>query len=75
MAAFLSVAPGYINNPDAVNPDLCEYCQFRTGAEFLNTLEWNIDNRWRYFGILCGYLAFDVILCLVFVYVFRKQNR
>jgi ATP-binding cassette subfamily G (WHITE) protein 2 (SNQ2) len=72
--SFLSYATGYINNPNAVD-QLCEYCSFKTGNEFLNTLEWDIKYRWRDFGILVGYLAFNLILTVIFVWVFRKQWR
>jgi ABC-type multidrug transport system ATPase subunit len=74
---FLSYATGYIANPDSLGTanDLCGYCQFSTGTQFLQTLEWDIKYRWRDFGILVGYLAFNVILCLIFVYLFRKQWR
>lgn len=72
--AGIPPAPGYINNPDAVNT-LCEYCSFRSGKEFLNTLEWDISYRWRDFGILIGYLVFNVLLSVIFVWVFRKQWR
>jgi len=75
MQAFLDTAPGYIANPNATGNTLCEYCQYSTGTEFLDTLEWHIDNRWRDFGILIGYLLFNVLLCLVFVYIFRRQWR
>lgn len=71
---FLQVAPGYINNMDAVN-ELCEYCQYSTGNEYLATLEWDVSYRWRDFGILIGYLVFNLFICVVFVYLFRKQSR
>eukprot|EP00026_Physarum_polycephalum_P005669 Phypoly_transcript_05704.p1 GENE.Phypoly_transcript_05704~~Phypoly_transcript_05704.p1 ORF type:complete len:595 (+),score=118.57 Phypoly_transcript_05704:2-1786(+) len=74
-ADFLTYAPGYINNPDAMNPTLCEYCQFRSGNQFLNTLEWSVDYRWRDFGIMFGYLAFNLIVSVIFVWLFRKQWR
>lgn len=76
-AAFLSYpgVTGYIGNPNATGSELCKYCQFSTGNEFLNTLEWSESHRWRDFGILAGYLAFNVIICLFFVWLFRKQWR
>ena len=41
MRPFLSLNPGYLNNPAAV--DSCEYCPYSTGADFLKTL--NISRR------------------------------
>lgn len=74
VADFLSKAPGYINNPNDVN-GLCEYCSFSSGKQFLNTLEWSIDHRWRDFGILFGYLGFNLLISVIFVWLFRKQWR
>jgi ATP-binding cassette subfamily G (WHITE) protein 2 (SNQ2) len=73
---FLTYATGYINNPLATSPDLCEYCEFKTGREYLaSVLDWHVDNRWRDFGLLVGYWMFNVCLGVVFVYLFRKQRR
>lgn len=73
---FLNLAGvGYINNGNATGNTLCEYCSFATGKQFLETLEWSIDYRWRDFGILLGYLGFNVLICLYFVWLFRKQWR
>jgi len=73
-ASFLTSAPGYVANPNATG-ELCDYCSYATGNQFLATLEWDISHRWRDFGILIGYLVFNLGLSVVFVYVFRKQWR
>jgi len=72
-AAFLSTATGYVVDPtDTVS---CSYCQYSSGEEFYNTLEWSYDHRWRNFGIMWGYWAFNIFVGALFVYLFRKQSR
>lgn len=72
---FLSYSSGYINNPETMNPEFCEYCLYKSGNEFLDTLDWTVDHRWRNFGIIVGYLLFNLILSTILVYLFRKQKR
>lgn len=36
MSAFLSEAPGYLNNPNATSD--CEYCVISKGSDYLNAL-------------------------------------
>jgi ABC-type multidrug transport system ATPase subunit/ABC-type multidrug transport system permease subunit len=74
-AFFQSGATGYLNNPEATGNTLCEYCQYKSGAEFLATIDYSVDHRWRDFGLLWAYLAFNIIVCIVFVHIFRKQSR
>ncbi|OZJ03620.1 hypothetical protein BZG36_03735 [Bifiguratus adelaidae] len=71
--AYLSAAPGYLKDPNAT--DQCQYCQYSTGADFLNNLEWSLSNRWRDFGLLWAYYAFNVCVFILFVYINRKQRR
>jgi len=72
-AAFLDVATGYINNPDATA--LCEYCTFATGPEFYEQNGWSYDNRWRNFGILAAFFLFNVIVSSMLIWLFRKGKR
>ncbi|KAG2208507.1 hypothetical protein INT47_010203 [Mucor saturninus] len=69
-------APGYIDNPQAVAPDMCGYCTFNSGPEFYESrFGWSADHKWRNFGILCGFFAFNVIVFLGLVYARRKPMR
>jgi ATP-binding cassette subfamily G (WHITE) protein 2 (SNQ2) len=73
--AFLTYAAGYINNPSASGDELCEYCEYSSGDEYLSSLGWSVDHRWRDFGILACYWIFNMFLGVVFVHIFRKQRR
>ncbi|KAI8354178.1 ABC-2 type transporter-domain-containing protein [Blakeslea trispora] len=69
-------APGYIANPDAVSPEMCGYCSYNSGSEFVATrYGWTADHKWRNFGILCAYFIFNVFLFVGLVYLFRKPRR
>jgi ABC-type multidrug transport system permease subunit len=73
---FTYGAPGYIANPDAMQPDMCGYCTFNSGKEFYYTrFGWDEAHKWRNFGILIAYFAFNCIVFLMFVYLRRKPRR
>ncbi|ORX75152.1 ABC transporter G family protein [Basidiobolus meristosporus CBS 931.73] len=72
-AAWLNTTTGYLRNPLAT--DVCEYCQYSSGSEFLLNFEWTISHRWRNFGILWGYFVFNVLVFILFVWINRKPKR
>ncbi|KAI8969248.1 ABC-2 type transporter-domain-containing protein [Mycotypha africana] len=73
---FASGATGYIANPDAMQPEQCGYCTFKSGPEFYETtIGWNAANKWRNFGILIAYAVFNVIVFITLVYLRRKPRR
>jgi ABC-type multidrug transport system permease subunit len=75
MTPFFTYGTGYIDNPSATGDELCKYCLYKSGDEFLGTLGWTVNHRWRNFGILLCYLAFTVGVVMILVKVFRKQRR
>ncbi|CEP18981.1 hypothetical protein [Parasitella parasitica] len=65
---------GYIANPNST--DYCDYCQYSIGNDYYETnIGWSFSNRWRNFGLLWLYTAFNILLFVIFVYLFRKQKR
>ncbi|ORX44963.1 hypothetical protein DM01DRAFT_1340270 [Hesseltinella vesiculosa] len=77
-AAFFATpgATGYLDNPQAVQPEQCGYCLYNTGDEFYETIyEWSGADKWRNFGILLCYLAFNIFLVIGLVYLRRKPRR
>ncbi|CAO3625872.1 unnamed protein product [Mucor fragilis] len=65
---------GYIGNPNGT--DYCDYCQYSIGNDYYETnIGWSFSNRWRNFGLLWLFTAFNILLFVVFVYLFRKQKR
>ncbi|KAI9278568.1 ABC-2 type transporter-domain-containing protein [Phascolomyces articulosus] len=65
---------GYIDNPEATSQ--CNYCQFSSGKEYYTTMfQWSEKHRWRNFGILICYFAFNTMVFQLLVYLTRKPRR
>ncbi|KAF9428716.1 hypothetical protein BGZ94_001367 [Podila epigama] len=72
-AEFLKTASGYINNMNAT--ENCEYCQYSKGQDFYAGLSMDFENRWRNIGIMCIYLAFNIIVVLAAVRYLKWNKR
>lgn len=71
---FAMGATGYIDNPDDTSN--CRYCSYSSGKEYYTTIYgWDAAHKWRNFGIIICYFAFNVMVFLVLVYVKRKGRR
>lgn len=59
MDGFISKMGGYVTDPNATSA--CGFCSVRTTDQFLNSA-FNIfyENHWRNFGIMMGYIVFNV---------------
>ncbi|EKM53332.1 uncharacterized protein PHACADRAFT_259626 [Phanerochaete carnosa HHB-10118-sp] len=67
---FISNAGGYITNPDA--SEACLYCSFRTTDQFLlNSFNIEWGHRWRNFGFMFAFIAFNIFAIYAFTYIFR----
>lgn len=73
LGRFVASSTGFITNPDAVGAD-CGYCQYGNGSEYLTTVEASFDDRWRNFGILFAYVAFNLFCTYAFNYIFRLAD-
>ncbi|KAI9487865.1 MAG: ABC-2 type transporter-domain-containing protein [Benjaminiella poitrasii] len=73
---FAQGAFGYIANPDAVQPEQCGYCTYKSGAEFYEgNMGWSAANKWRNFGILFAFFIFNIIVFIILVFLKRKPRR
>lgn len=63
MATYIQNSGGYLQDPSA--SDLCSFCPFRTTDEYL-AASFNISysHRWRNFGFMFAFIAFNVSLFL-----------
>ncbi|KAF9052029.1 pleiotropic drug resistance ABC transporter [Panaeolus papilionaceus] len=70
MDGFISKMGGYVTDPNATSA--CGFCSVRTTDQFLNSA-FNIfyENHWRNFGIMMGYIVFNVGLVFAMTYIFR----
>ena len=59
MDSFISLAGGYLPNPDATSN--CQYCEFSSTDAFLET-SFNIfySHHWRDMGIFAAFICFNV---------------
>ncbi|MBW0485660.1 hypothetical protein O181_025375 [Austropuccinia psidii MF-1] len=60
---FLTQAGGYLLNPESTS--ICQYCQFRVGDEYLQSLELDFNKRWRNWGILFIFIIHNLVLLIV----------
>ncbi|PRP74981.1 hypothetical protein PROFUN_07374 [Planoprotostelium fungivorum] len=72
-AEFLSISPGYVNNPTST--ENCGYCTYEKGSDFYDSIPMSAEHRWRDFGIFSVYWVFNVFLIVLFVYLARKPSR
>ncbi|KAI8968505.1 ABC-2 type transporter-domain-containing protein [Mycotypha africana] len=77
MANFFEAGnTGYITNPDAMQPELCGYCSYKSGPEYYETRnQWSASHKWRNFGILVAFFVFNVFVFLLLVFLKRKGRR
>ncbi|ORZ21210.1 ABC-2 type transporter-domain-containing protein [Absidia repens] len=68
--------PGYLANPDAMQPEQCGYCSYSSGPEFyMSRFEWGTRNKWTNVGIMAGFFIFNVIVFICLVFLNRKGRR
>lgn len=59
MADYMEVAGGYLSNPDARSD--CHFCEITETDQFLKVVNIEFDNRWRDFGVLWAFVAFNIV--------------
>ncbi|KAH6615048.1 opaque-specific ABC transporter CDR3 [Boeremia exigua] len=69
MQQYMSVAGGYLRDEQAT--DQCQYCQIDNTNQFLTRINASWDTRWRDFGLLWVYVAFNVAAAMFFYWLCR----
>ncbi|KAH9841151.1 pleiotropic drug resistance ABC transporter [Rhodofomes roseus] len=69
---FIDMNGGYLTNPNATNQ--CNFCQYRTTDQFLDSRNVSYDNRWRSLGIFIGFTVFNVVAIYIITYIFRVRT-
>ncbi|KAJ2354210.1 ATP-binding cassette transporter snq2, partial [Coemansia erecta] len=62
---WVKQATGYLQNPDATSA--CNYCQFKVGDEYYQTLDWSFGYRWRNIGILFAFIGANIFITAMFI--------
>ncbi|KAM0447865.1 hypothetical protein ACHAO4_008609 [Trichoderma viride] len=72
LAPFLQQAPGQLQNPSAT--DSCHYCQLSNADQYLASSEIFWTDRWRNYGIVWAYIAFNIMTAIALYYLFRVKK-
>lgn len=75
MADYLSVAGGYLVGDSGESSSECSYCAMDSTNVFLAGVNANYDNRWRNFGFLWAYVAFNVVAAIGLYWLARVPKR
>ncbi|KAH7308583.1 ABC-2 type transporter-domain-containing protein [Stachybotrys elegans] len=69
---YLEQAPGQLLNPNSTEE--CQYCSLSNADQFLagSNIYWS--ERWRNYGIVWAYVAFNFFMAVLLYYVFRVQK-
>jgi ABC-type multidrug transport system permease subunit len=69
MQDYISMAGGYVR--DAKSTGQCQFCQIDNTDQFLQRVNANWDTRWRDFGLLWVYVAFNVAAAIFLYWLCR----
>ncbi|KAH4929005.1 hypothetical protein HBI23_142720 [Parastagonospora nodorum] len=72
LQSYASLAGGTIQNPSATAN--CEYCSLSNSDQFLASVSISYSQRWRNFGILFAFIAFNIFLAVLTYWLFRVAN-
>lgn len=75
MEAYLEAAgtaAGKLLNPEST--DQCKYCTLQTADQFLASRDIYYDQRWRNFGLLWAYIAFNAAFAFAIYYLSRVRS-
>lgn len=67
-----SIVQGYLTNPNATAN--CGYCEYKTGAEYMHTLNVHDDDKWKCFGIFLAFVIINWALVYFFIYTVRIRG-
>lgn len=63
---------GYLLDPNATSD--CQYCPFRDGTEYMQTLNVHDGDKWRCFGIFLAFVIINWALVYFFIYTVRVRG-
>jgi len=73
MAQYIGLEGGNLQDPSARTD--CTFCAADSTNTFLASVNSFYDQRWRNFGILWAYIAFNVVAALFFYWVLRVPKK
>ncbi|KAL7954954.1 ABC-2 type transporter domain-containing protein [Trichoderma compactum] len=72
LASFLQQAPGQLQNPSSTTQ--CAYCQLSNADQFFAGSQIFWSDIWRNYGIVWGYIVFNIFTAITLYYLFRVKK-
>jgi ABC-type multidrug transport system permease subunit len=72
LAAYMQLAGGAVYNPEATSN--CEYCAISESNVFLESVSSSYGERWRNFGLMWVYIAFNIAATLFLYWYVRVRG-
>ncbi|KAK9463807.1 ABC-2 type transporter-domain-containing protein [Lipomyces oligophaga] len=73
LGPYIDAAGGYLQNPNATSE--CSYCQVKETNVYLASLSTYYSHRWRDFGFMFIYVAFNICGAFFFYWLARVPKR
>jgi hypothetical protein len=73
MESFIQTSMGYLTNPEA--NENCAYCPLNTADGFLRSFGIRYEDRWRNFGIMWAFVAFNIAGAFFLYWLVRVPKR
>ncbi|PYI02739.1 ABC transporter-like protein, partial [Aspergillus sclerotiicarbonarius CBS 121057] len=70
---FLASHAGYLVDPNAT--DICSYCKYSTGDDYLDTLNFGYRDRWRDWAVFLGFCLTNIVLVFIGTWFLRVKMR
>ncbi|CAG8974181.1 hypothetical protein HYALB_00011789 [Hymenoscyphus albidus] len=70
---YADFAKGSIYNPEALSD--CQYCRLQNTDQYLASVNIKYSTRWRNYGIVFAFIAFNVFMTVVLYYMLRVRKR
>ncbi|OHW91199.1 ABC-2 type transporter [Colletotrichum incanum] len=75
LSDYISVAGGYLSDPNAGNGANCQYCALADTNTFLRGISVEFGNRWRDFGFLWIYTIFNIGMAILIYWLVRMPKK
>ncbi|OQE11111.1 hypothetical protein PENVUL_c003G00514 [Penicillium vulpinum] len=72
LGAYMKIAGGAVYNLDATSD--CQFCAIADSNVFLQSISSSYSDRWRNFGLIWVYVAFNVIATLILYWYVRVRG-
>ncbi|EKV04206.1 ABC multidrug transporter, putative [Penicillium digitatum PHI26] len=69
---YVTAAGGQLLNPEATSD--CSYCSLKVADQYLSTAGIFYSERWRNFGIMWAFIAFNVFIATIMYYLIRVKR-